>query len=120
MAAGTNNQSPHSQYFFNFEDDAGESQFLLFHHLRHHKYDLLMSQAGQTLPPLDISAKVDKDWLFRHSTRHRTLRRIAGIAPTESIVGLNTVHWNSRTEVTDWLRIHALDHKNLDAYFGLI
>jgi hypothetical protein len=112
-------QSPHSEYFFNFGDKAGRASFIFWHHMRHHTYDLLSSRAGATLPPLDLKGKMDKDWLLRHSTRHRTLRKIAGVTAADGIIGLNTVDLENRTQHADWLRIHALDHAKLDSYYGL-
>jgi hypothetical protein len=119
VATGIKNQAPNSAYFYEFGDDAGEEQFLMFHHLRHHTYDLIESRKGVTLPPLDLKGPIDKDWLLRHSTRHKTYRKIDQLIPGNSVVGLNTVSWDSRSSHTDWLRIHALDHANLDQYFGL-
>jgi hypothetical protein len=119
VATSSQNQSPHSEYFFEYGDPAGEEHFLLWHHLRHHTYDLITSKKGVTLPPLDLKGPVDKDWFLRHSTRHRTYRRIDQLIPGNSVIGLNTVDWASRPQQTDWLRIHALDHANLDQYFGL-
>lgn len=112
-------QTPRSEYFFEFSDPAGEAHFILWHHLRHHTYDLLESKKGQTLPPLDLTGEVDEDWLQRHAVRHRTLRRISGNVTANSVAGLTRVNWRSRTQLTDWLRLHALDHANLDAHYGL-
>lgn len=112
-------QSPHSEYFFEFDDLAGEAHFILWHHLRHHTYDLLLSQKGTTLPPLDLTGEVDSDWLHRHATRHRTLRRVLQDIPGNSVIGLRSTNWNARQQRTDWLFIHAQDHMKFDAYFGL-
>jgi hypothetical protein len=113
------NQAPHSEYFFEFGDDAGEAQFILWHHLRHHTYDLINSKLGQTLPPLDLKGDVDRDWLHRHSVRHHTLRKLTGLVSGNSAIGLNRVDWDSKTQVGDWLRIHAVDHANFDAFYRL-
>lgn len=112
-------QAPHSELFFDSGDKVGEAQFILWHHLRHHTYDLILSQRGTTLPPLDLTTKVDGDWLQRHSIRHSTLRKIAGTVTDNSTVGLKVLRWDDPKEQQDWLRIHAIDHANLDAYFGL-
>lgn len=111
-------QTPHSEYFFEFGDHAGEGHFLLWHHLRHHTYDLILSRKGTTLPPLDLKGKVDVDWLKRHADRHTTLRKIAG-GTGNSLVGMVDVNWGIAQQVADWLRLHALDHAKLDTYFGL-
>lgn len=111
-------QSPHSEYFFEFGDPAGEAHFILWHHLRHHTYDLLSSKAGSTLPPLDLKGDVTHDWLKRHADRHTTLRKIAGGAGN-SLVGMIDVDWEDPQQQADWLRIHALDHSKLDAFFRL-
>jgi hypothetical protein len=117
--ASTPSQSPHSEYFFNFGDKAGRASFIIWHHLRHHTYDLLASRAGQTLPPLDLKGNMDKDWLLRHSTRHSTHRRISGIITHNGGVGLNTVNLEEPIQHADWLHIHALEHAKLDSYYGL-
>ena len=110
-------QTPHSEYFFEF-CTPGEEHFLLWHHMRHHTYDLLRSRAGTTLPPLDLKGPVNYDWLKRHADRHSTLRKISG-GSGASLVGLVDVNWNMPQQVADWLRLHSIDHKKLDAYFGL-
>jgi hypothetical protein len=118
VATQVQGQSPHSEYFYEFGDAQGEKHFLLWHHLRHHSYDLIMSKRGVALPPLDLKGEVDADWLKRHRDRHSTLRRIAG-GTGDSLVGLVTVRWHDEQQHFDWLRIHSIDHAKLDAYFGL-
>lgn len=118
MATQVQTQTPHSEYFFEFGDDAGEASFILWHHFRHHTYDLLLSQQGTTLPPLDLKGEITPDWLKRHADRHTTLRKITG-GSGASLVGLVDVNWRMPQQVADWLRLHAIDHKKLDAFFGL-
>lgn len=112
------NQTPHSEYFFTPGDAAGEAQFLMWHHLRHIAYDQKLSLVGTQVSNVDLRGKVDSDWLKRHIDRHNFLRKISG-GGGNSLVGLVDVNWDSSSQVHDWLRIHAIDHKKLDAYFGL-
>ena len=112
-------QAAHSELFYDFDDPRGEENFIMWHHMRHRTYDLILSKAGTTLPPLDLTGAIDSDWLLRHANRHTTLRKIAGTVVLNGTVGLKTVSWENQSQRIDWLRIHAIDHQNLDAYFGL-
>jgi hypothetical protein len=111
-------QTPHSEYFFDF-GDVGEQHWIMWHHLRHRAYDQIAAKAGTQFSTLDLTGKVDRDWLKRHADRHDLLKKLTGAA-AHSFVALVDVDWESESQVNDWLRIHALDHTNLDAYFGLV
>jgi hypothetical protein len=111
--------APRSEYFFEFGDDLGEENFIAWHHARHLKYDSVLAKAGTTLPQLDLTGTIDGDWFLRHGIRHSTLRKIAGTVTRNSTAGLKTVNWRNKVQVNDWLRIHAIDHQNLDQHFGL-
>ena len=112
-------QAAHTELFFDFDDPLGEENFIMWHHMRHRTYDLILSKQGISLPACDLTGEVDKDWMHRHSIRHSTLRKIAGTVKLNGVVGLKAVDWKSEAQRTDWLRIHAIDHQNLDVYFGL-
>lgn len=111
--------SPRSELFFDFADGLGEANFIMWHHMRHRSYDLIASQNGNSLPPLDLSTKVDSDWLHRHAVRHATHRKIAGTVTRNGLAGLKIVRWHDRVSQQDWLYYHAIDHMNLDEFYGL-
>jgi hypothetical protein len=111
--------APHSELFFNFGDPAGEAQFISWHQFRHRTYDLLASQNGHSLPMLDLTGKIDHDWLHRHYVRHATHRQFAGNATASYLHGLLDVNPHMRTQWEEWLRIHALEHQALDQFYGI-
>lgn len=102
-------------------DALDSPQFLLAHHLRHASYDLAASRAGVALAGLDLSGRVNRDWLARHASRHATYRALLaragfGAAGTCDLASLD---FASASAVTAWMQYHAALHADLDAYFHL-
>lgn len=112
-------QSPHSELFFKFGDKAGEANFIFWHQMRHRTYDLIASKNGNSFPALDLTGPVNDDWFYRHAVRHASHRRLLGATKGFNTYGLPRVNWKSSNRQADWLRLHALDHADLDAFYGL-
>ena len=104
-------------HFFNTAVDSAEKQFLMYHHLRHITYDKAASRSGVSLPGLDLTGKVNHDWLFRHSMRHKTYRRLAGGG--SSTIDLESLDWENKRAVRSWMQYHAQLHSDLDQFFGI-
>lgn len=86
------------------------------HHLQHRSYDLALSRKGVSLGALDLTAKVNRDWLFRHGERHKALRQITGgNAPT---CDLSSLRWDDSQAVQAWMHYHAVLHQQIAQYLG--
>jgi hypothetical protein len=77
------------------------------------------SLKGVSLGAMDLTGPINDDWFYRHAVRHATHRRLLGSTKGFNTYGLPRVNWKSATQQNDWLRLHALDHADLDAFYGL-
>jgi len=106
--------SAHPANFWLLGKSNTEAQMRMQHHLQHRTYDLALSRQGISLPALDLTAEVNRDWLFRHGSRHKTLRQITGgNAPT---CDLSSLDWESSQAVKAWMHYHAVLHQQIAQY----
>jgi hypothetical protein len=114
-------QAPHNELFFDPSDKLAERNFLQWHSARHNTYDQIQaskSGAKTALPHLEFNGHLDADWMHRHMVRHMTHRRLGGTVGLNHIVGLGDM-WKNEEQAAIWQRIHAIDHMNIDAAYGL-
>jgi hypothetical protein len=116
----------HPANFWDLRKPASAAQFRMQHHLAHATYErLLATTRGIFLPSLDLTQKMNPDWLFRHNSRHEALLAItagrlvsplAGSAPTVDLASLDPADGEA---LTAWMHYHAQLHANLDQFFGV-
>jgi hypothetical protein len=106
--------SAHPSNFWLLGRSGTESQMRMRHHLQHRTYDLALSKQGISLGALDLTAPVNRDWIFRHGERHKALRQITGgNAPT---CDLSSLDWTDDESVRAWMHYHAVLHQQISQY----
>lgn len=109
----------HPANFWSHAKSPDEKQFRMQHQLRHAAYDSAASISIGSLAGLDLSGEINKDWLFRHASRHATYRVIVGKSGASPTCDLSSLNWKNISAVQAWMQYHAQLHADLDAFFGL-
>ena len=105
----------HPANFWLLGDSRAETAMRMVHHMQHRTYDLALSVKGISLGALDLTHKVNKDWLFRHQERHKALQQIVGGQGTCDLASLD---WNDAQAVKAWMHYHSILHSQLAQALG--
>jgi hypothetical protein len=116
--------TPHPANFWSQRHPLSEAQFRMQHHLSHATYEKRLTQTyGIALASLDLTAPINKDWLFRHDSRHQAMLSITqgrlGAVNNAPTVDLSSLDPRDERAFRAWMQYHAQLHENLDIFFGV-